>query len=296
MEFEVWCLMSWKALLFSQVFGCVSDELSPVAVIGIPLDATSTYRPGSRFAPARIREASCNLELYSFLAEISLEDIGYKDYGDLNISPGDIKKSVELVEHAIRNIRREHEQFLLILGGEHLITYPTISALRNEIDTLVVFDAHLDTRSEYLGSTLNHATFLRRVLEEGFRVVHVGSRAYSKDELEFVKNAEIKLFNVVKAKRGDLDLNGLGRVYISIDVDVLDPSIAPGVSNPEPFGLNLEELARILVSVFNRAEKIVAVDIVEVNPLVDYSNVTSIVAAKLGLEVTGLYIKKTRSN
>ncbi|MEM0325912.1 MAG: agmatinase [Desulfurococcaceae archaeon] len=288
--------MSWRTLLLPRVFGCVSDELSPIAVVGVPLDATSTYRPGSRFAPARIREASCNLELYSLLAERSLEDIGYRDYGDLNIPPGDVERSLELVDYAVRSISREHEQLLVVLGGEHLVTYPTVLALKNKIDTLIVFDAHLDMRSEYLGSMLNHATFLRKLVEEGFKVVHIGSRAYSRDELEFAKNSKVELYNVLKVKKGDLDLGNLGRVYISIDLDVLDPSVAPGVSNPEPLGLSLEEFAKALIKVLSKTENLVAVDLVEVNPLVDHGDITSIVAAKIGLEIVGLYVEKMKSS
>lgn len=287
-------IMGWQALLVPPVFGCISNERSPVAILGVPLDTTATYRPGTRFAPSRIREAACNLELYSLLADLSLETLGYKDYGDLNLPPGSVEKSLEHVKIAIKNIREEHEHFLIILGGEHLLTYPALQAFKEAVDTVVVFDAHLDCRDEYLGSRLNHATFLRRVAESGFRVIHFGSRAYSSEEMDFAKGSGIEVYNVFRVKNESVKISDLGHVYISIDVDVFDPSIAPGVSNPEPFGLDLETFAKLLVNVFENSREVVAADIVEVNPLVDNSNITSILAAKIGIELTGLYMRKTR--
>lgn len=284
--------MAWKTSLVQPTFGCVVNCSSPIAVLGIPLDVSGTYRPGTRFAPQKIREATCNLELYSYLTNTPLEDLGYKDFGDLNLPPGDTERSLELIKLVVKCIREEHKYMLLILGGEHLLTYPALLALRNDVDTVIVFDAHLDLRYEYLGSRLNHATFLRRVVEAGFKVIHIGSRAYSKEELEFVKSANIEMYNVSKAKKGDVKLGDLGRVYVSIDIDVLDPSIAPGVSNPEPLGLDLETLLKLLARVFNSSSEVVAVDITEVNPLVDASSLTSIVAAKIGIEVSGLYASR----
>lgn len=284
--------MTWKILLVSPTFGCAISGSSPIAVLGVPLDISGTYRPGTRFAPQRIREAACNLELYSFLTNTSLEELGYKDFGDLNLPPGDTEKSLELIKLAVKGIREEHEHLLLILGGEHLLTYPTLLALKDNIDTVVIFDAHLDARSEYLGSRLNHATFLRRIVEDGFKVIHIGSRAYSREELEFIESANVEVYNVSKAKKEDIKLGDLGHVYLSIDVDVLDPSIAPGVSNPEPLGLNLETLLELLVRVFNSSREVVAIDITEVNPLVDNSGLTSVVAAKIGIEISGLYVSK----
>ena len=156
----------WKTLLMKPTFACLENVKSRVAVIGIPLDNTGTYRPGTRFAPQKIRAAACNLELYSIMANKSIEDVGFKDYGDIVLPPGDTVRSLQRIELITRNISGEHNGLLVILGGEHLLTYSTVRALEDRIDTLIVFDAHLDSRLEYLDSNVNHATFLRKLIEE----------------------------------------------------------------------------------------------------------------------------------
>lgn len=282
-------------MLLTPGFGCVENRESPIAIVGVPLDHTGTYRPGSRYAPQRIREASCNLELYSLFTNTVLEDLGFKDYGDLVLPPGDVAKSVNRIEVLVKNILEEHSGLFVFLGGEHLITYPIVRVLRNKINTLIVFDAHLDMREEYLGSNLNHATYLRHLVKEGIQVVHIGSRAYSKGELEYARERNINVVNVLEVLRGKLRLNDLGSTYISIDMDVFDPSIAPGVSNPEPFGLSNFIFAKILEELYNKSHSIIGIDIVEVNPLFDVGDVTSLLAAKIVVESTGLYLRKMRS-
>lgn len=279
-------------MLVKPTFACLENEKSPIAVIGVPLDYTGTYRPGSRFAPQKIRDAACNLELYSLTANLSIEDIGFKDYGDVVIPPGDVAKALQRIEIATGNIIKEHRGLVIILGGEHLLTYSTVRGIISEVDTLVVFDAHLDMRPEYLDSSFNHATFLHKLIEEGVNVIHIGSRAYSRDEIEYVKNkGNIVLFNILDVYNNKIKLNELGETYISVDLDVFDPSVAPGVSNPEPFGLNSYTFLNILREVIDKSTDIRAIDIVEVNPLVDYSDITSILAAKIAIEATGLYLK-----
>ena len=284
--------MAWRTQLFKQTFACLENDKSPLGVVGIPMDYTGSYKPGSRFAPQRIRDSACNIELYSLFTGIFLEDIGFKDYGDVILPPGDIEGSLEKIKLVMRNIIEEHSGLLLVLGGEHLITYPVVEVIKDKIDELVIFDAHLDARSEYLGSKLNHATFLRRLLDEGVNVIHIGSRAYSRDEYEYVSSRDnIKVINVLEAFK-NIKLEDLGRVYISIDMDVFDPSIAPGVSNPEPFGLSHYVLLSILRELFEKSTSVIGVDVVEVNPLVDVNGETSVLAAKLLIEVSGLYLAK----
>jgi len=284
----------WKTLLMKPTFACLENVKSRVAVIGIPLDNTGTYRPGTRFAPQKIRDAACNLELYSIMANKSIEDVGFKDYGDIVLPPGDTARSLQRIELITRNISGEHNGLLVILGGEHLLTYSTVRALEDRIDTLIVFDAHLDSRLEYLDSNVNHATFLRKLIEEGVNVLHIGSRAYTEDEVNYVKSkSNVKVFNILDVYNNKLEFSDLGRTYVSVDLDVFDPAIAPGVSNPEPLGLNTYMFLNILKNVFNKSTSIVAIDVVEVNPLVDYSDVTSILAAKVVIESVGLYLSKT---
>ncbi|MCC6054840.1 MAG: agmatinase [Thermosphaera sp.] len=285
--------MAWKTMLTTQVFGCVENPSSPFAIIGVPLDHTSTYRPGTRFAPQRIREAACNIELYSLTANIVLEEVGFKDYGDLLLQPNNVENTLGRIELASKNLLGEHRELVIVLGGEHLITYPGVRASISEIDTLIVFDAHLDMRDEYMGSRLNHATFLRRVLEEqDINVVHIGSRAYSKGELEYAERSGVKVYNILDVYKGGVTIEQANRVYVSVDVDVFDPSIAPGVGNPEPPGITLTQFLDLLGRIFESAESVRMVDIVEVNPLVDHGDVTSVLAAKIGVEASGLYYAK----
>lgn len=279
-------------MLLKPVFACIENPESPVAVLGVPLDISGTYRPGSRFAPSKIREASCNIELYSQLADLVTEDMGFKDYGDVILPPGDLARSIGRIEYIVENISSEHDGLLMILGGEHLVTYPAVRALRDKIDTLVVFDAHLDMRYEYLDSTINHATFLRKLVEEGVRVVHFGSRAYSRDELNYVRAKDLIVYRAVDIEDKPPLIEDLGRVYISIDMDVFDPSVAPGVSNPEPYGLVPKVFNNILKKVVDSSKDIVAIDIVEVNPLFDVGDVTSILASKIAIEIAGLYLSR----
>jgi agmatinase len=287
--------MAWLTTLTKLSFGCVEEKKSPIAVLGVPLDHTATYRPGSRFAPLKIRDAACNIELYSLLAGLSLEDIGFKDYGDIVLQPSDVEGALRRIGLVLSKILEEHQGLLLVLGGEHLLTYSSIKTYSHSIDTVIVFDAHLDLRDEYLGSRLNHATFLRRVVEEtSSRVIHIGSRAYSKGELEFAKKVGIEVYNILDVIAGKVHFDNLRRVYVSIDIDVFDPSIAPGTGNPEPYGLYLREFFPLLKSIFEEASKVYAVDIVEVNPIVDHGDVTSILAAKIAVEAAGLYISEKR--
>lgn len=284
--------MSWKNLLVKPVFGCIESQESPIAVLGVPLDHTGTYRPGTRFAPLRIREASCNIELYSLLANVVLEELGFMDYGDVLLSPGNLDRSISRIEYVVKNISMEHEDLLIILGGEHLLTYPSVKALRNKIDTLVVFDAHLDMRGEYLESSVNHATFLRKLIDENIKVLHLGSRAYSKDELGYLKNRDAEVYGIRDLWDRTPAIDDLGRVYISVDMDVFDPSIAPGVSNPEPYGIDTRMFSKLVNEIVERSKSIVAIDIVEVNPLFDNGDATSILAAKVAVEIAGLYLRK----
>jgi len=287
----------WRHLLSRVgVFGCVERTDLNYLVLGIPLDQSTTHKPGTRFAPTRIREAACNIELYSLYSELSLEDIGFNDLGDVVMPPGDLSKALENVEQVSRGVIEEYpNSLLIILGGEHTITYPIIKALKKRVDTLVVFDAHLDLRDEYLGSKINHATVMRRIFEDlHIPLVYVGSRAYSREEVQFlhtVKSDEISVCSAPMVMRGMCNFKDLGKVYLSIDVDVVDPSYAPGVSNPEPLGITPHDLVKVLYSILDEAEGVVGLDLVEVNPLVDVNDITSILASKIVFELIGFLRK-----
>ncbi|OYT40666.1 MAG: agmatinase [Desulfurococcales archaeon ex4484_58] len=289
----------WRHLLQkTQVFGCVEQEKSRYLILGIPLDQTTTYKPGTRFAPNAIRNAACNLEFYSMFSDRSLDHIGFIDLGDLVVSPGDLFKAFENIDMVIRGIREEYDdKYLFILGGEHTITYPIIGSLRENIDHIIVFDAHLDLRDEYLGSRYNHATVMRRIIEDyKIPITYFGVRAFSIEEIDYLRGSDlITLYSIKDLDRNtSLKLSG-GNVYISIDADVLDPSYAPGVSNPEPLGLDCFQLIELLYKVLRHSGKIIGVDLVEVNPLMDINDVTSLTTAKIILEIIGFLENRTRS-
>lgn len=288
--------MDWRTFLQRSVaFGCCYNKDSNVTIVGVPLDVSATYKPGTRLAPERIRVVSCNLELHSTLTNICLEDVCFNDLGDLALPPGDLWGSFNILEKVVEGLLHENKAPLpVFLGGEHTITYPIVKTLRSEVDSIVVFDAHLDLRDSYMGSRWNHSTVFRRIYENlGLRTVYIGSRAISFEEKAFLERADLLEIHGVKEINDGLNVGNYGRVYISIDMDVLDPSYAPGVSNPEPIGLTPYQLLEILGKVVEKSGKVVGVDVVEVNPLVDVNDITSALASKIVFELTGLVKRKT---
>lgn len=260
-------------------------------VLGVPFDVTSTYRSGSRFAPMAIREASLNIETYSFRSGVDIEDLSIYDAGDLHVS-GNINETLMRVELVCRDIL-ESRKTPIIIGGEHTITYGAIKSIGGEV-ALVSFDAHLDLRDEYMGKRLCHATFMRRINEESKpkRIIEVGTRAVCREELNYA--AEVKNIKYVTSQRilhvsteEILEeiralLNNYGKIYVTIDMDVLDPAYAPAVQNPEPEGISTSALLDILLGVCD--QRLVALDIVEVAPHYD-NGITAIQAAKIIFEV-----------
>ncbi len=260
-------------------------------LIGVPFDRTSTYRPGSRFAPNALREISLNVETYSFISEVDAEDLRIHDAGNLSVSA-----SVEETLGRVRKIVSEvmgSGKVPILLGGEHTISYGAMGALSGlgmKFD-VVDFDAHSDARDEYEGLRLSHATFVRRALEDlGLRDIrYVGLRAISKEELGFIKGEGVKAVTA-------LDLKGLGRGepgldailgdpapnrYISIDLDVLDPAFAPAVGNPEGCGVYPDELLPILKRA--ASARVVGIDLCEYVPAYDNGS-TGAQGVKLLLE------------
>lgn len=289
-------LNTWKHLLVETIcFSCFKKIDSKYIIVGIPLDQTYTYRSGSRYAPDCIRRVSCELEFYSYMNSLSLEYLGYNDYGNIVIPPGDLSKSFENITRVMKGISEEvgDKNKLFIIGGEHLITYPVFKVLGSEVEHFIVFDAHLDMRNNYMDSIYNHATVLRRIFEEyRIPITYIGARSFSREEIDFI-NQYRDLVKVCKPNdvEDNCSLGRYGSVYISIDMDVLDPVYAPGVSNPEPIGLSLLQLLKCLYRVIVNSEKVVAIDLVEVNPLFDTSEITCINASKILFELTGLFEK-----
>ncbi|MEM1607199.1 MAG: agmatinase [Candidatus Bathyarchaeia archaeon] len=272
--------------------GYQSDlEKARYVVLGVPFDATSTYRPGARFAPAAIREASLNIETYSFRSNVDIEDLGVHDAGDLHVS-GDVGETLRRLSLVCRDIIGMNK-IPIIIGGEHTITLGASKSINGDF-ALISFDAHLDLRDKYMDEKVCHATFMRRINEEVKPkiIVEIGTRAACREELNYLSSAgNIKYIPSQRILRGNLEsvlrevknaLSDYSRIYVTLDMDVLDPAFAPAVQNPEPEGLSTSMLLDILLGVCD--QRLVAFDIVEVTPHYD-SGITAIQAAKIIFEV-----------
>jgi len=262
-------------------------------VVGVPFDVTSTYRTGARFGPNAIRQASLNIETYSFRAGVDVEDLRLHDLGDLHVST-DARETLERIELVVKDIL-EAGKTPVAIGGEHTITLGVVKGLGVEASktAIVSFDAHLDLRDEFMGLKLSHTTFMRRI-NEGFkpvRIVEVGTRAVCKEELAYAKKAGIEFFTAKQirsegsaqiVKRLKEKLAEYEKVYLSVDMDVLDPACVPAVQNPEPEGLELHMLLDILCSMCDN--RVMGFDVVEIAPNYD-QGVSAIQAAKTIFEV-----------
>ncbi|MEM4234199.1 MAG: agmatinase [Candidatus Methanomethylicaceae archaeon] len=263
---------------------------SDFILFGVPFDSTSSFRPGSRFGPAAIREASANIETWSWRTGMDFEEVKLHDLGDLAVVHGDAAETVRRVKETTEDIILS-KKIPVMLGGEHIIT---LGALRGFKDAAVVsFDAHFDMRDEYLSNKLSHACVMRRALEElGVRnVVIVGARASYRDEIEFLKKSGVNYISSqqimrVGAKEAGAWLKKIladsKKVYISVDMDVLDPAFAPGVGNPEPEGITTSTLLDLIEEVID--DRIAGFDVVEVSPAYD-SGATAVTASKIIYEI-----------
>ncbi len=269
-------------------------------LLGVPFDITSTYRTGARFAPLAIREASLNIETYSFRSEIAIEDISLHDLGDLDVT-GDTQETLKRLEQVTEELLAS-EKIPTIIGGEHTITLGAAQALGKNFAVLD-FDAHLDLRDEYMSLRMSHTTFMRRLNEQAkpSKIIELGTRAICKEELDYAKKAGIKFITTHQIRKEGVEwtvekvsklLSNVKRIYLTVDMDVLDPAFVPGVQNPEPDGLCAHMFYDLLSGIID--ERIVAFDVVEVTPPYD-NGVTSIQAAKTIFEIL-LASEKKRQN
>jgi len=228
-------------------------ERAKIVFMGVPLDVTSSYRTGMKFAPARIREASMNIETYLMSARLDVfEEIRISDIGDIVLVPTDLKAGGERIERVMKKLQGE-EKMPAILGGEHTLTYFSSKVFKDVY--LVQIDAHRDLRDEYMGDKLCHATVMRRVLDflPHERLIQLGVRSCSKEEAEFARSTKVQAYTTEQVLD---DLRGVAsevrkkvsgaNVYLSLDLDVLDPAFAPGVSTPEPGGISTLDLLKIV--------------------------------------------------
>ena len=261
-----------------------SSDTEPVAtVFGIPFDSTHSYKPGCRFGPDVIRDAFNNIEIFHPNLGIDLETVNIEDLGNTTHTVL-ASEMIDMVGKITKELVAKKRQ-LFILGGEHSITYGTY--MRFPKDTgYVVFDAHYDLRDEYANIKLSHAAYLRRIVEKrgADNILHVGARAFVKEELEFLKEHNIKTISDRQVREGEGPrilkefASSFDSMYTSFDLDVLDPAYAPGVGNPEAAGMTSRELFDLIYSLENI--NVTGVDIVELNPQYD-NGATASVAAKI---------------
>ncbi|AJM92465.1 MULTISPECIES: agmatinase [Nitrosopumilus] len=260
------------------------DDSEPVAtVFGIPFDSTHSYKPGCRFGPDAIRDSFNNIEIFHPELSVDLETVNIEDLGNARHTVV-ASEMIEMVKKITSELVAKKRQ-LFILGGEHSITYGTYTSFPKETG-YVVFDAHYDLRDEFADIKLSHASYLRRIVEErgGENILHVGARAFVREELEFLTEHKIKTISDKEIRDGKGPqllkefVSTFDDVYSSFDLDVLDPAFAPGVGNPEAVGITTRELFDMIYSFQNT--KVTGVDIVELNPYHD-NGATASLAAKI---------------
>jgi len=261
-----------------------NDNSESVAVIfGVPFDSTHSYKPGCRFGPDVIRDAFNNIEIFQPEFGIDLETVNINDLGNTKHTVV-AAEMLQMVENITSELKEQNKQ-LIILGGEHLITLGSFTCFPKDTG-YVVFDAHYDLRDQYADIKLSHAAYLRRIIEKrgSENIVHVGARAFVKEELAFLKEHNISTVSDKEIRDGSgpkllKDITStFDNIYLSIDLDVLDPAFAPGVGNPEAVGISSRELYDLVTTLQNK--KIVAADIVELNPTYD-NGATASMAAKM---------------
>jgi agmatinase len=264
---------------------CETFEEADWVLVGIPYDGTCSYRPGTRFGPEAIRAASWGLEMYSPIQNAVLDGLNYFDAGELEFPLGNRDAILTIIRENAKDVLAANKRWLG-LGGEHLVTFPVIEAYIQKYPDLAVlhFDAHADLRDEFLGEKLSHATVLRRVADliGPERLVQIGIRSGPKEEFDWMRQHGTLLESRDDLPRAMERLKGRP-VFLTIDLDVLDPSIMSGTGTPEPGGLSFREFMDWLIAF--RGLNYVGADIVELSPHYDPSGVSSVTAAKIAREV-----------
>ncbi|MBU7319070.1 MULTISPECIES: agmatinase [Paenibacillus] len=269
------------------VFILSSDDYaaSRAVIYGMPMDYTVSFRPGSRFGPSRIREVSIGLEEYSPYLDKSLEDITYFDAGDLLLPFGNPGRSLDIIGEYVRGLLADGK-FPLGLGGEHLVSWPVIQEVYKKYPDLALIhiDAHADLREQYEGEPLSHSTPVRKaaLLMGGKNVYQFGIRSGSREEFQFGReNINFYPFEVLEPLKKVLPELAGRPVYLTIDIDVLDPMCAPGTGTAEAGGITSKELLAAIHAMAASELNFVGADLVEVAPAYDPTEQTQIVASKL---------------
>lgn len=272
-----------------QTFIACDSEYSEAETVlfGAGFDGTTSFRPGTRFAPEAIRSESFGIETYSPYQDKDMIDYAYFDSGDLELPFGDTEKVLADIQQRSKTILSDGKRPFMI-GGEHLVTLGSVRAVKEKYGELYIihFDAHADLRDDYLGQKLSHACVLRRCHElvgDG-HIFQFGIRSGDREEFEFAKKHTVMnkfsldgLVGTVEKLRGK-------NVYLTVDMDVLDPSVFPGTGTPEAEGITFKELREAVTLVCSQLN-IVGCDVNELSPHYDPTGVSTAVACKLIREI-----------
>ena len=288
--------MSYTDLYLTQSPLIISpdNKSEPIAnIFGVPFDSTHSYKPGCRFGPDVIRDAFNNIEIFHPQLQVDLESANIKDYGNIQHTVV-ATEMLPMVEKVTTELRKENK-ILVTLGGEHLLTLGTYMSFPKETG-YIVFDAHYDLREEYANTKLSHAAYLRRIVEKrgAENIIHVGARSFVREELEFLTKHKINSISDKEIRLGNAGrllkdaVSRFDELYVSIDLDVVDPAFAPGVGNPEAVGITSRELYDMITSLENK--KIIGTDVVELNPSFDNGS-TAALAAKMISTIIAMNVK-----
>lgn len=263
--------------------GILSEyDKADIVIFGVPFDGTASFKPGSRFGPKEIRNQMDGFETYSPYQDKDMVDYAFCDLGDMEMPFGNTQKVLDIAKTETASILSDGKK-TIALGGEHLISLPVMeSYLKKYPDMHILhFDAHADLRDDYLGEKLSHATVMRRAYEklQGGKLWQFGIRSGTKEEFNFAKeNTNMCRFELCKMEKAVKVIDG-APVYVTIDLDVLDPSVFRGTGTPEPGGVTFVELLEALLAM--EGMNIVGADIVELAPDYDSSGVSTAVACKV---------------
>jgi len=280
----------------------VTQNLSGVRAtfVGIPFDDGTTYRPGARFGPSAIRQGSRLLRAYNpFVDVYPFDALNACDFGDINAIPGYIMDTMEIIEREMKGIVSKATPF--VAGGDHSIALPMLRAI-NRVHgrvNLVHLDSHYDFWDSYWGKKYTHGTWLRRAKEENLlnEIIQIGIRAslYGKEDIEDSKKLGVTYYTTNQVKKSASDILGhvnsmKGKTYVSLDIDVTDPAFAPGTGTPEVGGMSSFEMIEIVRSF---QTEMVGMEVVEVSPPYDVSELTSMLAANLIYEGMSVLAKRS---
>lgn len=263
---------------------CDSYAAAKTVLVGVPMDFTCSFRPGTRFGPQKIREVSIGIEEYSVYLDKSLDDVEFFDCGDLDLPFGDVEKSLDMIGTSAEEILKD-QKFPLFIGGEHLISVPVIKKVYEKYGNdlaVIQFDAHADLREGYLGCPNSHASAVRRLLDfmPGRNIYQLGIRSGTREEFAYAReNTNLFKFDVLEPLKEILPGISGRPVYLTLDIDVADPAYVNGTGTPEPGGISSKELLNAVHEF--RGMNLVGFDLVEVSPVYDTSDRSAVFASKI---------------